>query len=206
MIKIILKTLHRFDRYIAKAEVGVLLFCLLSVVLINVLEFILRGISGGKLDFIISNLSEHVSPITWAMPLTKQMIVFICFLGASLAAQSNRHLRIDVLTQIIPKKIKPFLAITIFLFCTFVCLLLIGASYMQIEVIWSDHEYVGPINLLLDEIPPIHVRYFMFVIPFAFGMMAFRYLLLTIIEIVRLVGRTKDLPEAWQQKTDTPAH
>ena len=149
-----MKLLFRVDRAIAVLETALIVLLLGVMVLLDFTQVILRNFFSFG--------------FTWADTLLRQMVLWIAFLGASLAVQERKHISIDVLTRFLPSRATKYSRFATDLFTAVVCLIFLKASVKFVE-----NEIAQGTILLLD----IPTWYFQFIIPVGFALMCFRVLL-----------------------------
>lgn len=97
----------------------------------------------------------------------RHMVLWITFLGASLATGSDRHINIDILTQFLPGSLKGIRGIVINLFALLVCFILFIASWRFVAM-----EREGG-SILFGQTP---VWIMQIIIPLGFFLISFRFL------------------------------
>ena len=107
--------MHRLDRLLAGLERAVVVVLLLSLLLLGLLQIILRNV--------------FASGLFWADEVLRHLVLWLGFLGASLAAHEQRHLRMDVLARCMPAGGQPWLALLINLFAASGCAILAQAAW-----------------------------------------------------------------------------
>ncbi len=144
-----LKLLLKVDEYIAKAEKAlvILLFALLVLLLtFNILSRNLFTVSFQKI-----------------LELAPSFVVWISFLGASLALRENRHIRFDGLVRFCPEKIQKYATKFTSLFGVAVMGVLVYACY---DFVNNEYEMFGAWGLSS------------IIFPLFFLLVGFRYLIL----------------------------
>ncbi len=148
-----MKFINVIDGLIAKLE-NILIIILLSLmVIVSFLQVILR------------NLFE--TGILWADPFLRYVVLWIAFIGASLATREDRHINIDIFTRLLPPRFKKFSSAITNIFASIACFLLLMASidFIKMEVDFPSVVFLGLENWMLE-----------LVIPIGFGLMGFRFL------------------------------
>ena len=89
---------------------------------------LLTGLLGlGLLQVIERNVLA--SGIFWADELLQHMVLWLGFLGASLATREHRHLSIDVLTHFLPRRWQLWLGLLVNTAALALCMLLVQAAW-----------------------------------------------------------------------------
>jgi TRAP-type C4-dicarboxylate transport system permease small subunit len=163
-----MKFLHTIDDFIAKIET-VSLIVFLSVML-----------SLGFLQVILRNVFS--SGFSWADMLLRHLVLWVGLIGASLATKSERHINMDALSRILSLKAKVIMGIILNLIASFFSVAFIYAGYLFL----MDEFAANGNKALFLGIPGWVAQ---LVIPLAFGVIAFRFLLHSIDKIVMLVTK-----------------
>ncbi len=159
------------DRLIATLEKYLLTVTLMTMLFLSFIQVILR-------DFFNSGLS-------WSDVLVRYMVLWIGFMGASLATKDDRHLRIDAFNKVFPKKIIPLVD----LFVAFSCIV-VGAFLTHAAYVFMISEQEGGKTLFADSLP---AWYLLVIMPFGFGMITFRYFIRFAELLFKLGGHKGDL-------------
>ncbi len=106
--------------------------------------------------------------ILWGDIFLRHLVLWVGFIGASLATREEKHINIDVLTRIISKRYIPYVKMIIDLVSVIICILLAHAGY---KFLMDEIKYE---TILFENIPS---WYFELIIPVGFALMAFRFLL-----------------------------
>ena len=101
--------LHRLDHWLASLERALVVLLLTGLLGLGLLQVIERNVLA--------------SGIFWADELLQHMVLWLGFLGASLATREHRHLSIDVLSHFLPRRWQLWLDLLIntaaLVMCTF---------------------------------------------------------------------------------------
>lgn len=107
------------------------------------------------------------SGIGWADELVKIIVLWLAMVGSIAAARDNRHIRIDVLSHVLPGKLVVLSRVVVDLFAAAVCAIIAWQAwrYLQIEIEWQE--------TVLGEVPAwiAHV-----VVPASFLLISYRFL------------------------------
>lgn len=138
-----MKFLNLIDDILAKIETALLIFLLSLMVIVGFAQVLLR------------NLFETGLP--WADPMLRYTVLWLAFLGASLATRENRHINIDVLTRYLSPKLKKLISIITNIFALSVCLILLKSSidFIKMEIEFPREIFLGIQNWILEMIIPI---------------------------------------------------
>ncbi len=125
------------------------------------------------------------SGLIWADPLLRYLVVWGGLLGAMLAVSRGKHISMDLSEYLLPAKILAPLRLLIQLFSFCVCAFLTYASWLFLR---SEMEFGGTFLFQL----PSWIWNLIF--PFAFAVMACRFLFAAVAEGIRLrPWPTKDI-------------
>jgi len=98
----VLKRIEQFDAGIARGEAALATVFLLSMILAASIQAAIRNLSGMEVEWATSSLES----LTWVDPFLQKGTLWLAFLGASLATREGRHIGIDILPRIAPKRVK----------------------------------------------------------------------------------------------------
>ena len=158
------KALQKIDTVLASLESGFIVFFLMALVLAGVLQIILRRLT----DFAVPDLEITM----------RWVVVWLTFIGASLATRERKHVSVDALGRLFKGKSKVLLNLVIDSFSLFIVILLLQTSW---EFVMEEMEYGGT---LMNEVPAWLVE---IVLPFGFAIIALRLLLHIGQEIISLL-------------------
>lgn len=159
-----MKNLVRIDKAIARFEGWFLILFLSLMVSLTFLQVILRSL------FIYAHLdwaNNLMGSLDWAEPFVRLLVLWVTFLGASLVTGENKHIKIDLLTQIIPASWLPVLNILLSLAGALVTALMLKASlfYVGTEMSFGGNLFLNVPNWIGQLILPV-----------GFLLMCFRFL------------------------------
>jgi TRAP-type C4-dicarboxylate transport system permease small subunit len=124
----------------------------------------------------------------WADELLKLMVLWIAMIASVAASRGNRHLRIDVLSHVLPPWLARLPRLIVDLFAAFICGVLAWQSFRYVQLSYEFED------TLLTDIPAWMVYG---IVPFAFAMMCYRFVLLFVGESLVLLGwRASGTPDA----------
>jgi TRAP-type C4-dicarboxylate transport system permease small subunit len=164
-----MKTLENLNKWIERAETAVLVLVLGFMVIFAFLQVVLRNIFN--------------EGILWGDIFLRHLVLWVGFLGASLATREAKHINIDVFTRFLSDKGKAILHLITNLFSVFICLLLSKAGWTFVQ----DEKMMG--TTIFSEVP---AWYFQIIIPIGFLLMAFRFLIQSFENIRSLAEKKGD--------------
>ena len=156
--------LERLERASSTLETITLVMLLTGMMLLAVGQIVLREIFS--------------TGVVWADELIKLMVLWLAMVGSIAACRENRHIRIDALSHVLPKLAIEITRILVDLFAAIVCGVIAWQSwlYLQVEIEYQDTVLV---NI------PAWIAHS--VLPAAFLLISFRFLVLIVKQIVKIV-------------------
>jgi len=160
-----MKTLRLIDRIVAMIEGWFMIISLSLMVILTFFLVILRALYTHAHLHWANTILGYAD---WTEPLVRLLVLWVTFLGASLITRDNKHIKIDIMSAILPAKWLPFREIILSLACMIITIFMIKASigYVQTEM-----NFGGYIFLKL----PIWVG--QMIIPIGFSLLLFRFTL-----------------------------
>lgn len=164
--------LERISNYIAFAEKGLIGTLLMVMILLAFLQVILRNIFS--------------TGILWVDPLLRHMVLWICFIGASIATQKKKHINIDVFSRLLSNKSKSVVNIFTNIFAAGVSYALMNAAYKFL----LDEKDAQTVILTISNFE-IASWWIQIIIPIGFGLMIFRFLINAIYYLTEMLRYQK---------------
>lgn len=152
-----MKAIEKLNSWIERAETIVLVSVLGIMVIFAFLQVVLRNIFN--------------EGILWGDIFLRHLVLWVGFLGASLATREQKHINIDVFSRFMSDKGKGIVRLLTNLFSVYICYLLADASWTFVQ----DEQMMG--TVVFADIP---AWYFQTIIPIGFFLMAFRFLILAL--------------------------
>ncbi|MDO8461618.1 MAG: TRAP transporter small permease [Deltaproteobacteria bacterium] len=154
-----MRLLVSLNSWLARVEEFILSTALLAMVLLAFLQVILRNFFSFG--------------IVWSDLLVRHMVLWVGFLGASLATREKNHIRVDLFSRFIPARWeRPFQAL-LDLFASIVSFLLFLAA---LDFVLQEKESG---NILFLNVPSWMVQS---ILPIAFFLISFRFLVNLILD------------------------
>ena len=166
-------TLGKLERWGAAAENASLVLLLAAMMIVAVGQIVLR---------LFFN-----SGLVWADELLKMMVLWIAMIASVAASRSNRHLRIDVLSHFLPPQVSRLPRLIVDAFASFMCGVI---AWQSLRFVLLDYEFG---DTVLVDIPAWMAHG---IVPLAFAVMSYRFLLLFIREGISLVRHSRRRPPA----------
>jgi TRAP-type C4-dicarboxylate transport system permease small subunit len=156
--------LRKLNDLIGKVEGFLLTFILVVMIGLAFTQVILRNFFN--------------SGITWADVVVRHLVLWVGFIGASVASKEDGHLAMDLVSRFLPDKLRRPTAMFVHAASSFVCACLTVASY---KFVMGEKE-AG--SMLVENIPNYWA---IIIIPIGFGMMSLRFALKIFTDIKVLV-------------------
>jgi len=160
--------LEKLNSWIEGAETFVLILVLGIMVVFAFLQVVLRNVFN--------------EGILWGDIFLRHLVLWVGFLGASLATREQKHINIDIFSRFISDRGKVVVRAVSNLFSVFICYLLADAGWTFIQ----DEQMMG--SVIFADIP---AWYFQIIIPIGFFLMSFRFMILALGNIVEVFRTQK---------------
>ncbi len=157
-------SIEYFQGILHRLEDGALVGLLMLLIGIAVLQIILR------------NLFD--SGILWGDFLVRILLLWIGLVGAMVASRQGNHINIDLATRYLPPRVKCMVNFIVELFTAMVCVVV---AYYSLKFVQMEFTYGG------SAFAQVPVWLCQTIIPFAFTVIALRYLLLSFTNFIKLI-------------------
>ena len=130
------------DKYLAAFE-GLLIVIFLSLmVLFTFCQVLLRGLN---LYAQIQWASDLMARVDWTEPFARLLILWITFLGASILTRDRRHIKIDILSPILPTRWQSYRELILSIATSIIMALMFHASivYIRMEFSFGDTLFLS---------------------------------------------------------------
>lgn len=165
-----IKFIHKIDEAAGVAEKWIVFIFLTTMIFISFLQVVLRNI-------------WHFSFI-WAEELTRHLVLWIGFVGASLATLEERHINIDVLTRLMGPKFRSMMEAILDLFAAVICALMTRFAYGFVSI----EKSFGEESISLH----VPVWILQLILPIGFGAMTVRFFIRMIAKLEKLANGGED--------------
>ena len=155
---------ERAQMILYRVEDSILVGLLLLMITMAVLQIFLR------------NLFE--TGIVWSDVLVRILVLWVGLLGAMVASRQGNHINIDILDRFLPERAKVVVSFVVEVFTAFICTIVAYYSLQFVQMEFADG------GMAFAKVP---VWLCEAIIPFAFGVIAIRYVLLSIINLKKIV-------------------
>ncbi len=162
---------ERVDATIDRVEQTLIVTFLSSMILIAFLQIVLRNFFTTGLD--------------WGDSLLRNLVLWIGFLGATLATREGKHINIDVVSRWLPSLGRNIVTLSTHLFSFFICC---GLTYAALKFIKNEAQMGNRTFLNLPAWVPEMI------LPMTFGLMSFRFGLRSFKNLSEM-GKIDSLPD-----------
>ena len=163
-----MKLLKQIDNAIARLETGFITVILSVMIILSFGQVILRNFFNES--------------ILWGDIFLRQMVLWVGFVGASLAAREQRHIVIDFLPNILPSSWRKTIQTV-----TKVCAAVI--SLFLAQAAWSFVAYEREAGSILALNLPVWI--FQIVLPYSFGLLTIRFTLSAIEDMLPIWSKSR---------------
>jgi C4-dicarboxylate transporter, DctQ subunit len=165
---------ERIDEAIDRIETILIVVFLSAMMLLAFLQIFLRNV--------------FTTGFAWGDMLLRNLVLWIGFIGATLATREGKHINIDVISRSLSPFVRGLAEFGIHLFSCFICGLLTFASLKFVR----NEAQMGTTTLLGIPIWIMEV-----ILPLTFGLMAFRFILRSMKSALSMKkGKSPDRGEA----------
>jgi C4-dicarboxylate transporter, DctQ subunit len=161
-----MKMLDTINKWLERAETTLLVAILGFMVVFAFLQVVLRNIFD--------------EGILWGDILLRHLVLWVGFIGASLATRESKHINLDLFNRFLSERGKQISFLITNLFSVFICILLTKAGWTFIQ----DEKLMG--TTLFSDVP---AWYFQIIIPIGFLLMAFRFLVHAVANVANLAAK-----------------
>ncbi|KMP11606.1 hypothetical protein UZ36_03940 [Candidatus Nitromaritima sp. SCGC AAA799-C22] len=148
-----MRFIKQIDDWLARIEAGLITLILSVMILLSFGQVILRNF--------------FHEGILWGDIFLRQIVLWVGFIGASLAAREHRHIAIDFLPNVLPSAWRKPIKIFVYL-----CTAAISAFLALAAWTFVEFEREGGSVLFLD----LPVWVFQVVLPYSFCLLTFRFI------------------------------
>lgn len=156
------------ERGLARLEGWLIVLFLSLMVALTFLQVILRTLS---IHAHLHWANDLMGALDWSEPLARLLVLWLTFLGASLLTREDRHIRIDLMSEILPPGWQPLRDCLLGLLCVVVSAFALKASidYIRVEMTYGSALFLSIPSWTAQAI-----------IPVGFSTILFRFLLRTL--------------------------
>ena len=163
-----MKILRFIDKIIARVENWLVIASLSLMVLLTFMHILLRSVyTHAHIQWANAVLGQ----VDWTEPFVRLLVLWVTFLGASLLTRDEKHIKIDLMSSLLPQGLQPFRGIVLSGGCILISTLMLKASidYLKTEIAFGGAMFLG-IPTWIGQL----------ILPVGFSMILFRFILRTI--------------------------
>ncbi|MFZ5570738.1 MAG: TRAP transporter small permease [Thermodesulfobacteriota bacterium] len=157
--------LEKITDWMAGLEKGLLVLCLGFMVVLVLVQIGMRNI--------------YDSGVAGGDSMVKHMVLWVGFIGAGLATREQSHIRIDIASKLLPRRMKPFVTVILDIFSIIVSIMLVYAAYEFVAI-----EREGRATIPFLDIP---VWVMQIVIPIGFVVITLRFAFQALLNLKKIV-------------------
>jgi TRAP-type C4-dicarboxylate transport system permease small subunit len=156
--------LERSQGIVERVEDSILVGLLLLMIVMAVLQILLRDL--------------FATGIVWSDVLVRILVLWVGLVGAMVASRQGRHINIDIMDRYLSERAKIVARFVVEIFTALICLIAAyyGLRFVQMEFSVGGRAFAKVPSWLCESI-----------IPFAFIVMAVRYILLSVNNVKKIV-------------------
>ena len=129
-----MKIVQRIERVLSRIEGGLLVLFLTVMVVLTFLQIVLRAFNTyGHFHW----ANTVMGYLDWAEPLVRLLVLWVAFLGASLLTGEKKHIKIDLMSELLPARWLPYREIILSAVCVVITALMTKASWSYVRMEWS---------------------------------------------------------------------
>jgi len=160
-----MKILRLIDNALARVEGWLIVLLLSLMIVLTFFQVILRALyTHAHIQWANAILGQ----VDWADPFVRLLVLWITFLGASLLTGDHKHIKIDLMSAVLPQKWLPFRELILAIACILISAILLKAS---IDYVKMEMDFGGYLFLKL----PTWIG--QLILPAGFFLILFRFLL-----------------------------
>jgi TRAP-type C4-dicarboxylate transport system permease small subunit len=129
-----MKILQRIERLLTHIEGWLLILFLTTMIVLTFTQIVLRA-------FHVYGHSQWanivVGHLDWVEPLVRLLVLWVAFLGASLITGENKHIKIDLMSEMLPTRWLPYREIVLSAVCIVITAFMTKASWSYVRLEWS---------------------------------------------------------------------
>lgn len=174
-----MKILHHIDRAVRRFECALLILFLSLMASLTLLQIVLRTL---HIYARLSWAGALMGHLAWTEPLVRLLVLWVAFLGASLLTGENKHIKIDIMSELLPARWLACREIVLSAACVAVTALMVQASLGYVRMEWSfgTRMFLGMPSWIGQ-----------IIMPAGFLLMLFRFSLRGLSQVLTLLGGPK---------------
>ena len=137
-----MKILRFVDKALARLEGWLIIVFLFFMVTGTFFQVILRALyTHARIQWANTVLGQ----VDWSEPFVRLLVLWVTFLGASLITRENKHIKIDLMSAILPRQLLPLRELILSLSCVVIMALMLEASlgYVKMEMAFEGYMFLN---------------------------------------------------------------
>ena len=149
-----MNSLKRLENFVSKIEAFSIVLFLWTMVIMTFIQVCLRALYTHGHFYWANTLMGYLD---WSESLVRLLVLWLTFVGASLVTMDNRHIRIDLLSSLLPHRLIPYRELVLSIVCIAISgiMLKVCLDYLQIEMKFGGKMFLNLPNWLGQMILPI---------------------------------------------------
>lgn len=159
----VMKILRSIDNAVSRLEGWLIVAFLSTMVTLTFFQVFLRAL---YIHGHVRWANTLMGQIDWAEPMVRLLVLWTALLGASLLTRENKHIKIDIMSDLLPRRCLPVRELILSVACMCVTALMVKASigYIRMEMTFGARLFLG-IPTWLGQV----------ILPFGFSLLLFRF-------------------------------
>ena len=149
-----MNTLKTIERGLARLEGWLIVLFLSLMVVLTFLQVVLRALS---VHVHLHWANTLMGALDWSEPFVRLLVLWLTFLGASLLTRENKHIRIDLMSEILPPVLRPVRDCVLSIACVIVSAFALQASidYIRMEMTYGGSLFLSMPTWIAQAIIPL---------------------------------------------------
>ncbi len=145
---------HLLDRALARLEKWFIVLFLSLMLFFTFMQVVLRGL---YTHLHIEWANDWMAHIGWSEPFARLLVLWLTFLGASLLTGDGKHIKIDLLTTVLPRKWSTVRELVLSVVCLGVCAVMfkVCLDYIALERVYGGAMFLQLPNWVGQLILPV---------------------------------------------------
>lgn len=164
----LLRALRKVDAAVAAVELAIAIAALAAILALTAIPIALRAVGG------------NAGAFWWTTPASLYLLLTSTFFGASLAIRTRRHIQIDLVTRLLPKRAKAGVGVLGWLVAAAILAALCYAALELVKLNWTQVSKLRSVELFGARLPNVPLGPLQLAMPVALAIMAARCLVFSL--------------------------
>ncbi len=172
--------MKKLDDTLARVEGWLIILFLGLMVFFTFIQVCLRGLyTHGHVQW----ANALLGPLDWSEPFARLLVLWLTFLGASLATRENKHIRIDLFGLFLSKKWIPIRELILSVTCLFISGIMVKVSmdFVRLEITYGGVMFLN-FPTWIGEI----------IMPVGFFLIGFRFMIRAVDQCAAIIRSLKN--------------